>query len=69
MTCRCNRMRSANVHWCQDFVEKKRHSSLKLKLKTMTPERGLAGPFIGVGLEWVGGILIRRIPYALKNIR
>ena len=32
MTYRCSWMRSANVHRCQDFLEKKRHNSLKLKV-------------------------------------
>ena len=47
-------MRSANVHRCQDFVEKKRHNSLKLKVshpsgvwKGLSQELGAVG--VGVG--------------------
>ena len=58
-------MRSANVHRCQDLVEKKRQFP---ETETITPKRDLAGPFIGVRVG-VGGILIRHIQYALKNIR
>ena len=46
-------MRSANVHRYQDFVEKKRHNSLKLKVSH--PSGVWQGLSLGLGLGLGGG--------------
>ena len=69
MTYRCN-WRSANVHRCQDFVEKKRHNSLKLKVSHPSgvwQELGWEGGYPKTPYHMPSKILLKKIVH-IRNI-